>query len=128
MTTSEYSYIFVDRIHHEIHARVSCKTSSKGKWHFAECPELDLMDQGLSKIEAIENLKNMVGAVLSESVETENLDGMLRELGFKISKMPVPNLEIFQMSNEPFRNMFPLPIETRFAPRGFISKSLLASV
>jgi len=78
-------------------------------WYFAECPELEIMDQGRTQREAIENLQKMVMATLLEAVETRNLDAMLLELGFR--KTAIHQGKQFKSTISSYEDMHPLKMQ-----------------
>ena len=81
MPTPGYSYIFVDHNQQTIEAQISCTFTRRGKWHFARCPELQLIDQGRTRREALNCLMEMIFQTLVTAAETGKLEGMLKELG-----------------------------------------------
>ena len=110
MTVTAHSYIFVDLKHRLIEARLSCSYTKEGEWHFAECPELRLVAQGKSKWQALENLVDMIAASLIEAIESDKIDEMLRELGFRRTEL-VPLRKVFRRSIEPDDKDVPLSLE-----------------
>lgn len=94
MRRSEVSYIFIDTRNRIIEAQLSCVFSKEGKWHFAECPELDLIDQGRTMRDAVENLTQMICETLVAAIENGKMTDMMQTLGFEEVK-PVPEKTFF---------------------------------
>jgi len=116
MVHGSISYIYIDGKNRVIEAQLSCAFSRRGKLHFAECPELQLIDQGYSKREALENLTEMAAATIIEAVRAGKLDGMLRVLGFTKQRIPLRDRTIFKQVLEGADNLTPLPIEVPLEP------------
>ncbi len=110
------SYIFVDLRSEVIEARLSCVYTRKGKWHFAECPELQLIDQGESRNEAFDNLIRMAMETIIEALESGKMDAMMRELGFRAQRIPVPDRSIFRRGLVGAKDLVPLPINGSLRP------------
>jgi hypothetical protein len=110
MQQPDYSYIFVDLKNQVMEARLSCSCTSRGKLHFAECPELDLIDQGRSRREAVDNLTNMIVETLLAAIETGKFERMMKQLGFSRRTL-LPYRTIFRQSLESMDDLIPLPLE-----------------
>jgi hypothetical protein len=107
------SYILIYPQARTIEVHLSYRSFEKDNLHFAECPELELIDQGKSTKEAVKNLQNMISITLVSAIETGILDEMLTNLGFKRAKVPVPSIEIYDHPAESFVDFNPLEfIET----------------
>jgi len=94
--------------------KLSVRTFKDNSWYIAECPELDLADQGKTKRKAIENLHRMVIFTLIEAIETGNIEPMLKKLGFNKVNVPVPDLAIFNTASKKYEQYDPLYIGTPF--------------
>ena len=107
------SYIMINFKDRVIEMLLSVRIYRQKSWYFAECPELELVDQGKSKKEAVLSLQQMISISLIEAFETGNLAEMLKELGFKENKVPVPTLRIYANTSIKAANLTPLPFNTR---------------
>jgi len=105
MKTQNRSYIFIDRKNLSLEINVSYKTWSRAGWYFANCPELQLIDQGKSKGESIENLSEMIIASLEEAIESNHIKEMLRELGFSRRTLTAPKKEYYELPVTLNKNM-----------------------
>ncbi|MCD6218584.1 hypothetical protein J7L05_12120 [bacterium] len=105
MTSSDNSYILVDRLNRKLEVRLSYRSWKRGKWDFARCVELQMTDQGKTKREAITNLNGMVLISLIEAVETDNIDAMLKSLGFKMKKLPIPKRKYYSQKIDSFEKL-----------------------
>lgn len=108
MTSSDNSYIFIDRLNRKLEVRLSYRSWRRGKWHFARCAELQMTDQGKTKREAITSLNKMVLISLIEAIETDNIDAMLKNLGFKMKKLPIPKRKYYSQKIDSFEDLNPL--------------------
>lgn len=68
----------------DIPETLSLKIHFENEYWFAECPELKLMDQGKSMLEAITNLFNMMYVSLLSAYEHGTFEAMLKELKNRI--------------------------------------------
>jgi len=110
MPQGDVSYIFIDSRKKEIEVQVSCSFRKRGKWHFAECQELQLIDQGLSKRQALDNLAEMIVLALVSAVENGKIGDMLKALGFRKLE-PVPDKTFFKQTLE-MDGRIPIPAFT----------------
>jgi hypothetical protein len=111
MALNNVSYIYFDGKNRTIEARLSCAFKKRREWYFAECPELQLVDQGKSKREALENLNAMITASIVEAFEAGKLGEMLVKLGFRKQELPLRDREIFRQELESAGDLQPLPLE-----------------
>ncbi len=93
--SSNDSYVMINEKERFLEVKLSVRTFKDSGWFIAECPELDLADQGKTKRKSIENLHRMVIFSLIEAIESGNIEPMLKKLGFNKIKVPVPDLMIF---------------------------------
>ena len=108
------SYIMINEKERFLEVKLSVRTFKNSGWYIAECPELDLADQGKTKRKSIENLHRMVIFSLIEAIETGHIKPMLKELGFSKIKVPVPDLMIFNIPSEKYEKYDPLYIGTPY--------------
>jgi hypothetical protein len=87
MQPSDSSYVFLDYRNRNIEARLSCSFQKRGKWYFANCRELELVDQGLTQKEAFENLLQMISSVILDAVDTGKIEAVLKEYGTRNMKL-----------------------------------------
>jgi predicted RNase H-like HicB family nuclease len=111
MSKSLKPYIIIDSANGILEVSLSYVIHQDEGWFFAECPELHQMDQGKTQREAIENLLEMVKAVLLEAFESAKLDAMLMELGFK--KSSIHQRKEYKSSIKKFEDMHPLKLNVR---------------
>ena len=126
MRRSEVSYIFIDTRNRIIEAQLSCVFSKEGKWHFAECPELDLIDQGRTMRDAVENLTQMISETLVAAIENGKMTDMMQALGFEEVK-PVPEKTFFSQTLKSSGRV-PLPSFTIPFDRSSTDRPLICSV
>lgn len=110
------SYIVIYPQARTIEVRLSYRNFKKDGLHFAECPELELIDQGNSTKEAVKNLRNMISITLVSAIETGVLDEMLTNYGFKRIKVPVPSIEIYEHPAESYADFNPLEFLAPLTP------------
>ena len=111
------SYILINPTERRLEMQLSFRHFKEGRWYFAECPELKLIDQGKTLKSAYNNLRQMVIASLIEAIESDNVDMMLRALGFKRSALTEPALNVYNVSGEKYKNLIPLDIRTTVSPK-----------
>ena len=108
---SDASYIMFNAKLRMLEIKLSIKIDRENGFYLARCPELQLTDQGKTMKEAIHNITEMAIISLIEAIETENIDAMMKELGFTQTKIPVPTVSIYKISNEAYANLIPLEVE-----------------
>jgi len=62
----------------------------KENWFVSICPVLDIMSQGNTKKEALDNLIDATEVFLYSCHERGTLDAVLKECGFKLSTKKIP--------------------------------------
>ncbi|MCD6217948.1 hypothetical protein J7L05_08835 [bacterium] len=107
-------YIIVDEANNILEIYLSYVLQSEDSWHFAECPELQIADQGKTQREAIENLQKMVVEVLLEAIQTGNLNRMLSDLGFR--KSTIHQRKQFSSTFGDYEEMHPMSINVPIPP------------
>ncbi len=105
---ADSSYIMFNAAQRMLEFRLSAEVWKEGRWYLARCPELKMTDQGKTTKDVIRNLTDMVIISLAEAIESNNIDGMLKELGFKRSKVPVPTVSIYEIPADKYVNLMPL--------------------
>lgn len=106
----------------EIEGRFSARTYEEDGVVYAECLELRLVDYGSKPWEAIENLRNMIIVTIMDALETNTLDDMMLELGFKREAKSIPTLEVYNAEPIPTKGLTPLLVEaTRETSRTILS-------
>jgi hypothetical protein len=108
------SYVMINEKERFLEVKLSVRTFKDNGWYIAECPELDLADQGKTKRKSIENLHRMVIFSLIEAIETGHIEPMLKKLGFNKIEVPVPDLMIFNIASEKYEKYDPLYIGTPY--------------
>jgi len=103
------SYILVDYKNHTVEMRLSMRVFKEDNYFFAECPELQLLDQGRFPREAADSLIDMIQASIMEAILTNNLDKMLNHLNFK--KNSIPNRKYFSRNIDPDDELLPLNVD-----------------
>lgn len=83
-----------------IEVNVSHRTWSRERWHFAQCPELQLIEQGKSKKECVKNLSDMIVASLEEAIASNNIKGMMRELGFSLKTLIIAQKDYYELNTK----------------------------
>jgi predicted RNase H-like HicB family nuclease len=83
MAATRDSYILMNFEEQAITLYFSYKIHEEDGKFFAECPQLQCMDQGDTRIDAINNLKLMIRDIIDYAVEGKSLDEMLTDLKFK---------------------------------------------
>jgi predicted RNase H-like HicB family nuclease len=126
MPATSYSFIYLDAGKKVLEARLSCTFTRRGKWHFAKCPELQLVDQGTSRREAIDNLTSMIFETLAAAVEIGKIDDMLHALGFRKIRVDRDAISGFRRSIEKPDSVYPLPT-MRIDVRKSASPTLICS-
>jgi predicted metal-dependent phosphotriesterase family hydrolase len=58
-----------------------------------------------SKEECVQNLSEMIVASLEEAIESNQIKGMLKELGFSLKILTAPQKEYYELSVEACKNM-----------------------
>lgn len=66
----------------EIEARLSFSVRKRAGSYIATCPELHLKDQGDTPCEAFDNLVDMILALLSDAIGSDELEDVLEDCGF----------------------------------------------
>lgn len=107
----DVSYIMFNAKLRVLEIKLSIDIGRENGLYLATCPELQLIDQGKTMKEAIQNITEMALISLIEAIETGNIDAMMKELGFTRAKVPVPTVSIYKVSNEAYANLIPLEIE-----------------
>jgi len=111
---SDYSYIYIDWNFRIVEACLSCFFFKEEGWHFAECKELELLDQGENKNEALKNLSNMINAMLLDAISTGKIENILKELGFKKERIEIPNRDYYKIKIKMNNKTILLPIKAYF--------------
>ena len=83
MPATRDSYILMNFEEHALTLYFSYKIHEEDGKYVAECPQLQCMDQGDTRIDAIDNLKLMIRDIIDYAVESQRLDEILRDLKFK---------------------------------------------
>jgi len=115
--SSSTSYVMFNTGERFLDVKLSVRTFKENGWHFANCPELDLVDQGKTIKAAIANLHEMVITSLIEAIETDNIDSMLKALGFTRSKVPKQSIAIYNIPADKYENLFPLTFKAAVPPQ-----------
>jgi hypothetical protein len=105
------SYILIDYKYQTVEGRLSMRVFKEDDYWFAECPELRLLDQGRTKRKSIEHLILMSQASITEAILSDNINVMLKELGFKRGKMILENRELYKQQIEKFNEYLPLNVD-----------------
>jgi len=109
MKAPNHSYIYVDWQISYFEVSLSYEDWQENRSWVARCPELQLSDYGETQREAIDNLMEMIKATLFSAIEKEILSPMLRKLGFKRSRVPIPKREYYILDLKQCEKFKPLP-------------------
>ena len=101
----------VNRKQRILTVHVSYRDFEEDGWFFAECPELQLMEQGKSKREAFDNLADMVISTLVIAIGTDFIDQLLHDLGFKKMDLPFPGINVFDQKIRQKSDAIPLNLD-----------------
>jgi predicted RNase H-like HicB family nuclease len=81
-----------------IEARLSFSVRKRAGCYIASCPELGLKDQGETPNEAFDNLVDMILALISDAIGSDELEDVLEDCGFV--KRTVGNQQEFSRERE----------------------------
>ena len=70
-------------LHIELRFKVPYEVFMEGGYYISSCPALDVLSQGDTKQEAIDNLEEALGLFLEGCYENGTLEAVLKESGFK---------------------------------------------
>ncbi len=67
----------------QIDLRLPASVKKKGKWYISYCPPLDVVTQGRTQKEALDNLAEAVSLFIETCYERGTLEQILKECGFR---------------------------------------------
>ncbi len=78
-----------------------------GDW-LAECPELQLIVAGKTKLKAYDSLIELIATTLVVAIETGTIGEHLKALGFGEVELPVPTMNIYSIRQPIAQDTIPL--------------------
>jgi len=124
MSEPSYSFVFIDQKSQMLEISASIRTWFEDDRYYAECPELELIDQGETEEESIENLQEMILASLMGAIELNHIDEMLEAMGYAPVKIPVPDRMIYRKKSSQKKGLTRLKIEAPIKPLEKVTESV----
>lgn len=101
-------YIEINRQQRSLNYCLSHKEYQEdGDW-LAECPELQLIVAGKTKLKAYDALVELVVTTLVVAIETDTISEHLEALGFGEIELPVPTMRIYSIRKQIAQDTIPL--------------------
>ena len=101
-------YIQINRQQRSLNYCLSHKEYEEdGDW-LAECPELQLIVAGKTKLDAYDTLVEMITTTLVAAIETDTIGEHLKALGFGEIELPVPTMNIYSIRKRIAQDTIPL--------------------
>ena len=106
------TYIYINRKQRSLNVCLSLKEYEEdGDW-LAECPELQIIAPGKTKLSAYNTLVELILTTLIVAIETDLIDEHLKALGFGEIELPVPSLEIYSSKKRIAHDTIPLSLDS----------------